>query len=163
MAALPKVRIENRLAEGNLVVTSPQSEVELSSPYQLYYCRLCPVGTLEAALPAYAQGGDGMYGLVSGGALRFGILIAFLVLMLMVSRPFCRTFCPAGAIYGLFCRISLSRITVEHSVCVHCRLCDRVCPVDLDVQQEAGGPECIACGDCIKVCPKSGIKRKFGI
>jgi len=162
--ALPKVRIDNRLSDGNLSVSSPQSEVELSSPYQLYYCRLCPVGTLEATLPAYASGqGAGMYALVSGRTLRFGILAAFLLLMLMVSRPFCRTFCPAGAIYGLFCRVALSRITVDPGACVQCGLCDRVCPVDLDVRKEAGGAECVACGDCIKVCPKGGIRREFGL
>ncbi|MGD0094064.1 MAG: 4Fe-4S binding protein [Planctomycetota bacterium] len=162
--ALPKVRIANRLSDGALSVSSPQSEVELNSPYDLYYCRLCPVATLEAALPAYASGeGGGMYSWASGHPVRVRILALFLLLMLMVSRPFCRTFCPAGAIYGLFCRLALSRITVDQRVCVQCGLCDRVCPVDLDVRKEAGGAECIACGDCIKVCPKGGIKRQFGL
>jgi len=179
--ALSKVRLENRLAEGNLSVSSPQSEVTLSSPYHLYYCRLCPVGTLEATLPAYAAGevgttgvspvtprppagqGWGMYGLVSGRTLRLGILAAFLLLMLAVSRPFCRIFCPAGAIYGLFSRIALSRMYLDNEACIHCGACNRVCPVDLDVPKEVGGAECIACGDCMKVCPKSGIRRKFGL
>ena len=161
---LPSVRIENRLSEGNLTVSSPQSEVYLNSPYNLYYCRLCPVGTLEATLPAYAAGaGGGMYGLVSGRAMRFGILVAFLLLMLLVSRPFCRTFCPAGAIYGLFSRISIWRVQLDNDLCTHCGACNRVCPVDLYVPKEVGGPECIACGDCIKACPRSGIRRKFGV
>jgi ferredoxin len=164
---LPTVRIPNRLGEGLLNVSSPQSEVEQSSPYQLYYCRLCPVGTLEAMLPAYASRASdeaaGMYGLVPGHALRLCILVFFLLLMLMASRPFCRTFCPAGAIYGLFSRVALSRIELVPSACTQCGACNRVCPVDLDVTKEVGGAECIACGDCAKVCPQGGIKRKFGL
>ena len=163
--ALPPVRMPNRLAEGTLNVWSPQSEVEQASPYQLYYCRLCPVGTLEATVPAYATGASGgsggMYALVSGRALRLSILALFLLLMLMASRPFCRAFCPAGAIYGLFSRFAVARMTLDPNACIHCDACNRVCPVDLDVPKEVGGAECIACGDCMKVCPKGGIKRTF--
>jgi ferredoxin len=162
--ALPAVRVPNKLADGTLLVSSPQSEVQQTSPYQLYYCRLCPVGTLESALPAYAAGEKGgMYGMVTGRTLRLGILIGFLLLMLMVSRPFCRILCPLGAIYGLLTRLSLARMTIEKDACVDCGACNRVCPVDLDVPKEVSGAECIACGDCMKVCPKSGIRRVYGL
>ncbi|MCY3020903.1 MAG: 4Fe-4S binding protein [Planctomycetota bacterium] len=161
---LPKIRIPDRLSEGVLSASSPQSEVEQSSPYNLYYCRLCPVGTLEATLPAFASGtSGGMYAWASGRSMRIGILAAFLLLMVMVSRPFCRTFCPAGAIYALCSRVALSRMNLDKNACIHCGACNRVCPVDLDVPSEVGGPECIACGDCRKVCPKGGIKRTFGL
>lgn len=161
---LPPVRVPNKLADGTLIVTSPQSEIEQKSPYQLYYCRLCPVGTLESALPAYASGQNGgMYGMITGRTLRFSILVVFLVLMLMVSRPFCRMLCPLGAIYGLLTPLSLSRMTIEKDACVNCGVCSRVCPVDLNVPKEVGGAECIACGDCTKVCPRSGIRRVYGL
>ncbi len=159
-----KIRIPNRLQEGDLHVTSPQSEVEQTSPYQLYYCRLCPVGTLEATLPAYASGDSvGAYGFAGSHALRLVILGFFLLLMLMISRPFCRTFCPAGAIYGLFAKLSLARIELDPGACIECGACDKVCPVDLNVSKEVGGAECIACGDCINACPKRGIRRHFGL
>ena len=35
--------------------------------------------------------------------------------------------------------------------------------MELNVLKEIGGMECIACGDCKKVCPKSGIHRVFGL
>jgi ferredoxin len=161
---LDSVRVPNRLGEGDLRVTSPQSEVQQNSPYQLYYCRLCPVGTLEATLPSHISGTSaGSYGIFSGRALRISILVGFLVLMLVVSRPFCRTFCPAGAIYALFSGVALARMSLDKDACVHCNACSRVCPVDLDVPKEVGGAECIACGDCMQVCPKSGIRRSFGL
>jgi polyferredoxin len=96
-------------------------------------------------------------------ALRLGLLLLFLVLMVLVSRPFCRTFCPLGATYALLSRLALWRVRFTAEKCVDCGLCSRVCPTDLDVPKEAGGPECIACGDCIRACPKGAIDRKFGL
>ncbi|HEY3323833.1 MAG TPA: 4Fe-4S binding protein [Planctomycetota bacterium] len=161
---LPAVRVPNRLDEGVLIATSPQSEVTQTSPFQLYYCKLCPVGTLEATVPSMVSApSTGMYTLSSGRALRLGILAFFLMLMLMISRPFCRTFCPAGAFYALFSRLALCRLELTPGQCNGCGACNRVCPVDLDVSKQIGSAECIACGDCIKVCPKSGLRRKFGL
>jgi polyferredoxin len=94
---------------------------------------------------------------------RLAVLVLFLVLMVLVSRPFCRTFCPLGASYGLLSRAALCRVEVDLTACVRCRRCDRVCPVDLDVAREVGGPECIACGDCIRACPQNGIHRTYGL
>ncbi|HOX08235.1 MAG TPA: 4Fe-4S binding protein [Planctomycetota bacterium] len=162
--ALPGFTVPNMLNSADLVVTSPQSETKLGYHYELYYCRLCPNGTLSAALPA-ALGASDRTLLASywGSPLRYSILAFFLIFMVLVSRAFCRTFCPLGAIYGLCSRLALVRIKTDLRECVECRLCDKACPVDLDVRKEAGGPECIACGDCIRACPKGGIRRQVGL
>ena len=83
--------------------------------------------------------------------------------MVLSSRPFCRTLCPLGAIYGLVSRVSLARIEVDKNACDNCGACDNVCPVELDVTNEAGGAECIACGDCIAACTKGAIRWRFGL
>ena len=160
---LPAFEIPDLQDTVDLVLDSPQSVPGQETYYNLYYCKLCPAGTLTATLPAIASGSSGgIYGGLGGSALRLGILAAFLILMVLVSRPFCQTFCPLGAIYGLFSRFALARMSVDKNACTGCGLCEEVCPVDLDVVKEVGGAECIACGDCIKVCPQTAIARQFG-
>jgi polyferredoxin len=100
---------------------------------------------------------------VTGLGLRLGILAVILVLMVVASRPFCRMFCPLGAIYAFTPRVALTRLEVNHDACIECGKCDQSCPMELNVLKEIGGMECIACGDCKKVCPKQGIKRVFGL
>lgn len=149
--------------EAAVLAGSPQSVIAQTPRYSLYYCKLCPVGTLTATIPAYFAGmGSQIYAWSGGTWLRLGILAFFIVLMVLSSRPFCRTFCPLGAIYALAGRVSVSRIEVDKDLCVACGLCDKVCPVELDVMKEAGGAECIACGDCIAACPKGAVRRRFG-
>jgi ferredoxin len=161
---LPAFGIPNRLAEAELVIESPESVPDLRSHYDLYYCRICPNGTLTATLPVIVSGGGGsIYGGLGRSWLRLGILALFVVLMLFVSRPFCQSFCPLGAAYGLVSRLALARVVIDRPSCIECGACDRVCPVNLDVSREVGGPECIACGDCIGVCPKSAIRRTVGL
>ncbi len=162
---LPRFDIENQLAIADLQITSPQSEIRQAPRYYAYFCALCPNGTLTATLPAMFR--PGMNRPTSQklreNALRLGVLLGFLVLMVITSRPFCRGFCPLGAIYGLTNRLALVRMTLDPNACVQCGACNTVCPVELDVAQEVGGRECIACGDCAKVCPKGGIKRVIGV
>ncbi|MGE5609519.1 MAG: 4Fe-4S binding protein [Bacillota bacterium] len=162
---LPTFTVPNHLATAELLVDSPQSTISQTPRYQLYFCRLCPNGTLTATLPSYftGNGTTPVYSRLSGHALRLGILAVFLVLMVIASRPFCRMACPLGAIYALTTPVSLSSMTIDHTACVDCGLCNRVCPMELKVSHEVGGPECIACGDCVKVCPRRGIKRSFGL
>ena len=162
---LPPFEVPNHLSTANLIVDSPQSSITPRSPYQLYYCRLCPNGTLTSAIPKYLSGKSSATFLrwVRAMALPLSILLFFLVLMVIAGRPFCRLFCPLGAMYALTARAALTRIEIDSSACVQCGACDKACPVDLDVRKEIGGPECIACGDCKAACPKQGIRRRFGV
>ena len=75
----------------------------------------------------------------------------------------CRGFCPLGAFYGLTARFAITRMGIDHSTCIDCGACNRVCPAELDVPREVGGPECIACGDCMAACSQNGIHRTFGL
>jgi ferredoxin len=161
--ALPAMSIANRLADANLEVRSPQSAVEQNFPTLAYYCKICPVGTLEATLPALATSASGgLHGYSGDLLLRLSIAAAFVVAMWLWSRPFCRTFCPLGAIYALTSRFSLARIEADSEVCTSCGACASACPMDLDLPRQIGGADCIACGDCMKACPQQGIRRKFG-
>lgn len=159
--ALPAVSIPNKLGEANLVARSPQAMITQRINPLTYYCKLCPVGTLESTLPALAGNGGGMYG--GDLLLRLGILGGFLVAMWLWSRPFCRTFCPLGAIYSLTNRLSWSRIEADESKCTQCGACAKACPMDLELPGQVGNADCIQCGDCIRACPEMGIRRRFGL
>ena len=131
--------------------------------FNLYFCKICPDGSLTASLPAYlSKAKDPFGGATNPYLFRFGILLLFLGLMLIVSRPFCRLLCPLGAFYGLLSKWALFRITPQSQLCVSCGKCHQVCPVDLLPEKEAGSRECIACMECIKTCPKKAIEWSFG-
>lgn len=160
---LPMFEVPNLLPEANLAVDSPQSVVNQNPRWQLYYCKLCPAGTLTAALPSLlgAESSRPLLSRAAAMSVRLGILAAFLVLFVITSRPMCRGFCPLGAMYALTARLSLSGMKIDAGACVDCGLCNKVCPMELDVRTQIGGGECIACGDCMKVCAKNGIHRRF--
>jgi ferredoxin-type protein NapH len=136
----------------------------------MWFSKLCPAGAVEAAIPwAVAGSSDApewagldvrsMIG--SFFWIKMAILGFFLALMVVVKRPFCRTFCPLGAIFSLFNRISLVRLRLDKSKCTQCGLCDRMCPVDLKVLEQLDSPECIKCLECMK-CPAHAITATFG-
>lgn len=158
--ALPALRIPNRLGEADLLVESPQAAVR-QDPGLYYFCTLCPAGSLEAVVLPAAVRGEAPSGWDGRNGLRLAVLAAFLVLMWLCSRPFCRGFCPLGAFYGITARVAVSRMALDRSACIQCGACDRACPAELDVRREVGGPECIACGDCAKACSQQGIHRRF--
>jgi ferredoxin-type protein NapH len=135
-----------------------------------WFSKLCPAGAVEGALP-WALGGWGPdsaagFDVVSMiGSLfwiKMALLGAFLVGMIFIKRPFCRTMCPLGAIFSLFNRISLVRLQVDTKACTECGLCERMCPVDIKPYWEADSPECIKCLECTK-CPNHAITVRFGL
>jgi ferredoxin len=160
--ALPGFEIPDRLKDADISIESPQSLMDQDPRVEyLYYCKICPNGTLTASLPSlFSRDKASMY---SFHLVRFLVLGFFLVLMVLVSRAFCQTFCPLGALYALTAPFAMLRVTIDNQACINCGKCDRVCPVNLDVRKEVGGMECIACGDCIKACPKLAIRRKAGL
>ncbi len=96
-------------------------------------------------------------------SLKYCVLYIFIIACFIFSRPFCQTSCPLGAILGIAGRFSPMQMKVDRDTCVNCGLCDKACPMDLDVRKEAGSMECIFCGNCVKRCPKKSITRFFSV
>jgi ferredoxin-type protein NapH len=138
---------------------------------ELWFSKLCPAGAVEAAIPwAVAGGGESpeLGGLDVSSMIgtffwiKMAIAAVFIVAMIFVKRPFCRTACPLGAIFSLFNRLSLVKLRVDYDLCTNCGLCQQMCPVDLKVHMEVDSPECIKCFECTK-CPTGAIKATFGL
>ncbi len=128
-----------------------------------YFCKyICPAGILEGALPLLAKNESLRAGLGALFNWKLGILIAVLVLSVLIHRPFCKYLCPLGALYGLFNRFSLYRMSVDGDKCVGCGKCARVCPMDVDVTKNPNSAECIRCGRCRAECPTGAVRSGFG-
>ncbi|MDD2483757.1 MAG: 4Fe-4S binding protein [Eubacteriales bacterium] len=89
------------------------------------------------------------------GFLLLGITI---IGSLLYNRFFCKYLCPAGAFYALVGKLSATKINRNDDKCIHCNLCNKACPVNIDV--EGGGKitsmECINCNECVNSCPAKG-------
>lgn len=87
-----------------------------------------------------------------------GILLAFL---LKDNRAFCKYLCPVTVFLKPMSYFSLIRIQCNPDKCVNCGTCKRVCPMDVDVTNNArsrkNGTECILCMECVKHCPKGAL------
>jgi len=137
----------------------------LMAPYLLgtsTYCRLCPAGVLEGALPLKILPPEAP--LPATGWffwLKIAILALFLAWMVVTKRPFCRTACPLGAAYALLAPVSLYRMEVDEEKCTRCEECRSVCPVDISIYENPDSPECVRCLDCKKACPLEAITSGF--
>jgi ferredoxin len=129
-----------------------------------WFCKLCPQGTLEAGIPQI------LWNVRPDIALRsqvfwlywvkVAILLAVFVAAIGIRRPFCRLICPIGATYSVFNKFSLLHLKVDHK-CTTCRLCAKVCPMDIEVHQEANQLECIRCLECKYHCTPESVQVKF--
>lgn len=80
------------------------------------------------------------------------------------SRTYCRTFCPFITISGLFSKYSIFKITpIDSKSCNSCGLCNKNCPMLVDVRTAVKANEriknksCILCERCVDACPKDCI------
>ena len=127
-----------------------------------FFCKyICPQGVLEGAIPLSIGNAAIRSALGKLFSFKCMILIAVIVLSILFYRPFCKWICPLGAIYSLFNKVSLLKITVDSSKCVGCGQCAKACKMDVDVCKTPDHPECIRCGACIKACPKDAICYRF--
>ncbi|MDR0822428.1 MAG: 4Fe-4S dicluster domain-containing protein [Endomicrobium sp.] len=87
-------------------------------------------------------------------------------------RTFCHTLCwlapvmSVGTIIKNVLNYPSLKIKSDPSKCVHCGMCDKQCPMNLDIQNmlKTGyikSIDCIACGKCVDIC-KYGV-LKYGI
>jgi ferredoxin-type protein NapH len=134
-----------------------------------WFSWLCPWGTIQAGIPWVLwnpvnpfMGEPSISAEMIGWhyALKIGVLVFFLVLFVLIKRPFCRTACPLGAIYALFNRASFLQMRVEGE-CNDCGLCRKVCPMDIHIAKDPKSPECIRCLECT-VCRQVRVKWGAG-
>lgn len=107
---------------------------------------------------AYAHIFEGFDSLINEYALGFAILILTIVGSFVYDRFFCKYLCPMGALYGIVGKISPFKVSRNEKACIDCGKCNRVCPVNIDVQKsgDVKTAECINCQSCVLSCPKEG-------
>ena len=124
------------------------------------FCKyICPIGTFEGAVFLLGNSNNTNYFEMLGPLFtwKFALLIIFIVASIFIYRFFCRFFCPLGAIYGIFNKISILGIKVDKSKCNNCGSCVSHCKMDVKV---VGDHECIQCGECIDTCHAKAIDWK---
>lgn len=101
-----------------------------------------------------------------GGMAVAGIVTAAVVLVgsSLVNRLWCRYLCPLGGLLSVLSRFSFLRVRRNENACTDCTLCDRPCPVGLQVSTAAPAvsADCIGCLDCVATCPVKGALSVAG-
>ena len=73
----------------------------------------------------------------------------------------CKTICPIGLILGWIAKIPGASLIGVKTECVSCALCDKACSINAITRDEKfsviENQECIACGECLDSCKKSGL------
>jgi len=95
----------------------------------------------------------------------FIVSVGFILTFFIGSRAYCRTLCPFLTISGLLSPFSLFKITPTNTQsCSNCKVCNRECPMLIDVHtyvldsKRINDPTCILCERCVSACNKNVLK-----
>jgi polyferredoxin len=93
----------------------------------------------------------------------FYVSLSIILISVFIERFFCKYLCPYGAMAGIKSLIRLFTINRDTIKCVGCKMCDRVCPMQITVSKLNSNysPNCIDCFKCVETCPKKAVK--YGI
>ena len=112
---------------------------------------LAKVGNMERIM---------FWAFIIGNIAYYGIGVA-LAFALKDNRAFCKYICPITVFLKPMSYFSLIRIKCDKDKCVGCGKCKRVCPMNVDVTDNArsrkNGTECILCMECVRNCPKEAL------
>lgn len=142
-----------------LVIGAPIFFLEENGYGVLGFCKfLCPVGTAEAGYlnlllnPELKE--------FIGWIFYFKTFLLFFIISLCIIeyRFFCKHLCPLGLIYGFFNKISWLKLSVDSNKCKNCKICEKICPMNVSITKNINSLECIRCLNCVKVCPYKAIK-----
>jgi polyferredoxin len=85
----------------------------------------------------------------------------FLYGSIFIKRPFCRYFCPLGALFSIFNKLSIVDFKLEKEKCIECNLCQKSCPVNYQIYKDPNSPACLRCLNCTRICPAVKINTPF--
>ena len=128
--------------------------------HPLFFCRLCPAGALEGALPNMAQLAIAGKPIVWPTAAKTMVLVLTLIAMFFTWRPWCTLFCPLGAIYGLLNRVSLLVLGFHPDRCGNCDRCRNLCLDGKQPEQRIDGLRCVRCLECTQ-CDAVTVETVF--
>ena len=78
------------------------------------------------------------------------------------NRAFCKYICPITVFLKPMSYYSLLRIKCDEAKCIHCDKCLKVCPMEVEVNNNSrkrkNATECILCQQCKKACPVGALK-----
>jgi polyferredoxin len=101
----------------------------------------------------------------------FIICLLFVPSLIFGKRAFCHYLCWMAPFMVLGTKIRNAinlpglHLSADASKCVSCRLCNKNCPMSLDVERmvqrgECNDSECILCGACVDTCPKKALQYR---
>ncbi len=117
----------------------------------------------------------------AAGGLMLLLPGVILLIEYFAPRIWCRSFCPAGALYSLIGRFAPFRVQIVTGD-KPCRHCSSRCPMGIDVTEECGlrpgglrpsglrpgetkksigHPDCTRCGECIDTCHRGKLSLGF--
>ena len=97
------------------------------------------------------------------GNILYYIIGIVLAITFQKKRAFCKIFCPVSLVMKFQTRISLVKLKPSGNKCIECGKCNKICPMDIDVEnyikngQKILSSECIICMNCAVVCPVKAI------
>jgi polyferredoxin len=88
------------------------------------------------------------------------IMVVSILLSFFVDRAACRYFCKEGAAASLTNLVKIRKIKRDDSLCNSCGICDRVCPMWIDVSKKdvVWDTACISCMKCVQKCPVDALR-----
>ncbi|MCK4258435.1 MAG: 4Fe-4S binding protein [Halanaerobiales bacterium] len=97
--------------------------------------------------------------------ISFVILGITILAGLIEERAWCKYACPLGAINGLFNKISIFKIHRNEKQCLDCGICNRECPMDIDVDNKSKitSSICVRCGKCVSICPAKSDTLEYQV
>ncbi|MBO4654602.1 MAG: 4Fe-4S binding protein [Bacteroidales bacterium] len=104
------------------------------------YCRIDPFKPL--------------FRLAVHGGLMWALVVLLVGSSLLIYRPFCKAFCPAGLLLNLVSLIpGARRVRIDSSSCKHCKRCEKKCQMSA-ISDDKVNHTCIHCGECLGTkCP----------
>ena len=125
----------------------------LGKDHPLFICSICPAGALEAAVPNIAKLAAAGQTIVWPSIAKITITVLVVAAMFVKRRPWCRVFCPLGAIFGLFNRISAFFLRFDAEKCNSCERCHKLCEYGLEPDKTPNDSRCFRCLECTNCDP----------